>query len=275
MAENICSKFHYIFIFILYGLIESACFICIIILCHISSKNPFKNHIITDLYNYFTIIEENNNGNLILQKIENINTNYSQIRIREEQDKYNINYSSENKMNQKIFLRHLVSRLFCTEIKDYFIKFKGRKLSDIFDLNYEKVHKLSIVILVSSCTMFGVLIAFIIIINIIKKKLDENKSKCIECSLSILMMSFVIARFVLSFILLYYIEKGDIEKYDDFLDCPEVRVKFFDKFGEINSLRKCFIAFFILNIIEQGIDKLAKVFDIVEKLIELDDKNKE
>lgn len=89
------------------------------------------------------------------------------------------------------------------------------------------------------------------------------------------MMSFVIARIALSFILLYYIEKGDIEKYDDFLDCPEVRVKFFDKFVEINSLRKCFIAFFILNIIEQGIDKLAKIFDIVEKLVELDDKNKE
>ena len=262
------KEFHPIYcIFCLNTCIELACFICIIILCHISSKNPFKNHIIGDLRNYFTIIEENNDETLILRNIRNIVSNYSQIRKRLTLDENDTNMPLENKMNRTIFLRHLVSKLFCEEIKDYFIRFNGRKLSYIFDLNYEIVHKLSIANLVVTCG----LIFFYIIIAIFHKKLKNSNfvSVCLGCLIFIFTTSLYIAKLVLSIILFYYIEKGDIEKYDDFLDCPNVKVKFFDKFSEINTLRKCFIAFLILNIIEHGLDKLQKCCDYIEKVSKL------
>ena len=51
-------------------------------------------------------------------------------------------------------------------------------------------------------------------------------------------------------------EKGDIEKYDEFLECKNIKVKFFKKIYDVNKVRKCFIIFVILNIIIQGIDKI-------------------
>ena len=40
-----------------------------------------------------------------------------------------------------------------------------------------------------------------------------------------------IGRMVLSVLLFFYIEQGDINKYDDFLDCPNVKKKFFKQFS--------------------------------------------
>ena len=54
---------------------------------------------------------------------------------------------------------------------------------------------------------------------------------------------------VLSVLLFFYIEKGDINKYDEFLDCPNVKKKFFKQ-------RKCFLAFTIFNLISEFIDKI-------------------
>ena len=82
-----------------------------------------------------------------------------------------------------------------------------------------------------------------------------------------------IARFILSIILFYFIEKGDIEKFDEFLDCKNVKKANFEELTEIIKLRNCCIAFLILNIIVQGIDKIEKCFDCAEKYIEEDEKN--
>ena len=46
-----CSNF----IKCLGNLVELGVFICICILCSLSSKNPFKSHVIGDVSNYFTI----------------------------------------------------------------------------------------------------------------------------------------------------------------------------------------------------------------------------
>ena len=61
--------------------------------------------------------------------------------------------------------------------------------------------------------------------------------------LAFIVIILYIARFVLSIILLYYIEKGDIEKYDKFLDCKNINTKFFKNFSDVNELRKCFLLF--------------------------------
>ena len=70
-----------------------------------------------------------------------------------------------------------------------------------------------------------------------------------------------IAKFVLSLLLLYFIESSDIGKYDDFLDCKNVQAKFFDEFTDVDKLRKIFLAFFVLNIISESIDKAKDLFE--------------
>ena len=164
-------KFHPIMCMMLFTIcIELACFICVCILCHISSKNPFKNHIIGDISNYFINIKENTDETPILDSNQIIVSNSDQVRRRYISNDNDTNLHSENKVNNKIFLRHLVSRLFCTEMQDYFIRFNGRKLSDIFDLNYEKIHKLSIAILVVSSIMIFFYILICALHKILKKK---------------------------------------------------------------------------------------------------------
>ena len=259
-------KFHPIMCIMFFNIcIELACFICVCILCHISSKNPFKNHIIGDISNYFINIKENTDETPILDSNQIIVSNSDQVRRRYISNDNDTNLHSENKVNNKIFLRHLVSRLFCTEMQDYFIRFNGRKLSYIFDLNYEKIHKLSIATLVVSSIMIFFYILICALHKILKKKV------WIGSIIAVLALLLYIAKLVLSIILIYYIEKGDIEKYDDFLDCQNVRVTLFDKFSEISTLRKCSFTFLILNFVEQGIDKLQKCCDYGEKANELED----
>ena len=62
--------------------IELACFICVCILCHISSKNPFKDHIIGDISNYFNIIEEKTDETPILDSNQIIGSNLDKARRR-------------------------------------------------------------------------------------------------------------------------------------------------------------------------------------------------
>ena len=64
--------------------------------------------------------------------------------------------------------------------------------------------------------------------------------------------------------LFYFMEKGDIEKYDDFLDCKIVNTKFFNKLSDVQKIRRCFYAFLVLNIIVQGIEKIENCFDCVD-----------
>ena len=240
--------------------VELACFICICVLCGLSAKNPFKNHIIGDLSNYFTDVNNNTNSNL--NTLKNLSINH----IKEIKGKLFNKYkklSQEKVIKRKAFLRQLVSKSFCSGIRDNFIEFKGQKLSNIFELNYEKILHLSIPNLVVSC----VLLAIILLFSAFLDKIDKWNKSVIKYIFRFAFVLYV-ARFVLSIILFYYIEKGDIEEYDDFLDCKNVRKKYFAKFSDINKLRKCFLAFFILNIIVQGIDKIQNCFENLEKLEE-------
>ena len=137
---------------------ELGCFVCICILCGLSAKNPFENHIIGDLSTYFTDVKNITNNILSGPKFKVANKR---------------NLSLGNDMEKKIFLR----------------------------------------------------------------------------------------------------EKGDIEVYDDFLECKNVRSKFFKKFSDIEHLRRTFIAFLIMNIIVQGIDKNEKCFENAEKAQQVEEEN--
>lgn len=237
--------------FCLKYLTELACFICVCILCGLSRKNPFESHTIGDLSKYFVDAPKNstNSTNIITTKYMNTKNNF---RLLKRYDKL----YSKAEIQKKLNLRHLVSRSFCDEIREDFVNFKGKKLSNIFDLNYKKIRGISIANLVISCVM-----GFLNLLMIAGRKNDS-----FIVGMAILILILYEARFVISLVLFYYIGKSDIEKYDDFLECDNVRENAFDQFSDVNKLRKCFLAFLVLNIIVQGIDKIEKCFEYGEKL---------
>ena len=83
------------------------------------------------------------------------------------------------------------------------------------------------------------------------------------------------AKFVLFIILFFFIENGDIEKYDNFLDCKNVKKDTFKQFSGIEKFRKIFIAFTVLNIISEIIDKTKDFFDLWDENIDEKDGKKQ
>ena len=64
---------------------------------------------------------------------------------------------------------------------------------------------------------------------------------------------------------MHFIESGDIGKFDDFLDCRNVKEEYFENFDDTFKLKRCFLAFAILNIISESLDKVK---GFLEKYIE-------
>ena len=233
---------------ILRYLIEIASFICVCILVSLSKNDPFEEHIIGNLSEYFKNVLDQDNTTLIAKEsADNIIKNVS---------------SGPDDNIEKIKIRKLISESFCYEIQDNFIRFKGKKLSSIFDLNYNKIHKISIADLVISCVIF---VSLIIAVIIIKNNNSDNYCAYIIALISLLAL---IGRFILSFILFYYMEKGDLEKYDDFLDCKIVKSKVFKKISDINKYRNCFYAFVVFNVITLGIEKIERILEYGKELDE-------
>ena len=84
-----------------------------------------------------------------------------------------------------------------------------------------------------------------------------------------------VVRFVISLILYHFIETSDLDKYDDFLDCRNVRKNFFKKFSVAEDFRKLFYVYLALEIAKQGIERLNQNFGIeLEKPPEMPIKNK-
>ena len=81
-----------------------------------------------------------------------------------------------------------------------------------------------------------------------------------------------VAKFILVILLVYYMEKGDLEKLDDFLECENVKAETFRKISDINRLRGCFFTFIILNLIATGIERMEKNVEDAEKAEEKEEK---
>ena len=231
---------------------ELAGFICICILCGLSSKNPFESHKILNVSYYF--YESSNittNDNITLNNNVSIESNLSII-------------SEYNALEKNMKKRKLISESTCSEIRDNFIKYKDSPLSNIFYLNYGKIRKISLANLIISCAI----IVFIVVSSLFDK-IKLKPIKIISKILIVLSFFLIMARFVLGIILIYYFEKkSDIEKYDEFLECKNIKVKMFEKFSDVNKIRKCSYAFFILNIISLGIDKLESLGNCSKTIVE-------
>lgn len=269
-----CQLLSSIFYFKL--LIEIGCFICVCILVDISKDDPFKKHIIGDLNLYFfdslSTISKKKYTNFIINSITSKEPIFNESK----------NISSESDLKRKLFLRKLISTSFCIETFDDFELFKGQNLLNIFDLNYSKIYSYSITNLVFSCLVvflffIGVYITKCLCgcgICIVVSKIRKDPVCCVYCNI-IYYIAFLIlygTRFVMSFVLFYYMEKGDIEKYNDFLDCPGVKVDYFkENISNVNKLRGCFYTFIIMNFILLGIEKIEKYLEVAEKSFENED----
>ena len=239
---------------------EVAIFICVCILVSLSSKDPFKSHIIGSMSNYFnsyTEISTSSLVNMCICKNEIIRHSCT------EENEFNgcFNITSDIVEFRPLFKRKLESGSFCTDMQESFARNEGKRLSYIFDLNYQTIRKISIALLVVSLS-YVVLYIILIIFFINATKSYRNNCSAIIAGFSELLIYIAwIAKFVLSLILYHFIESGDIGKYDDFLDCKNVREKYFDKFNDISKLRRCFLAFAILNIISESLDKANDLFE--------------
>ena len=258
-----CCKGCLKFVQFLEFLADIGAFICVCIIVSLSSSNPFKSHIIGNIelyysypfaYNETSSLENSNYDNAI------INETLSKEKIIDdtllnENDNDDINKISSGIFNYKRFLRRkLESDSFCADMYDSFVRNNGKRLSYIFDLNYETIYGLSIALLIVT---LGV-IAFSITVFIF---LIKGKAICCAGIFAILILLCWIAKFILFILLFHFIENGDIEKYDDFLDCRYVRTKYFKKFNDIEKLRKCFLAFTIFNLLSEIFDKAEKLFE--------------
>lgn len=158
-------------------------------------------------------------------------------------------------------------------MQESFARNKGKRLDYLFDLKYQTIRKISISILIVDISSSVLLIANFIIacriacINTNLNIKDETKKIIITCYaiiyiiFNILIIIGYIGRFVLFLLLLHFIENGDIGKFDDFLDCRNVKEKYFEKFDDTYKLRRCFLAFAVLNIIYESLDKVKEFLE--------------
>ena len=241
--------------------VEATIFGLVITLCTLSSKDPFKSHIIGDISNYFKILSNTSDSAENVSIIETSLMNPSYMPENISQEYFNNSYDF---IDIKYLLkekRKLASDSFCVDMEESFKRNEGQKLSYIFDLRYQTIRKINIALIIIILSFILLTIAAIIVAIMIKK----NRTNCLEILgiiISIMVFFTWIAKFVLSLLLLYFIESSDIGKYDDFLECKNVKVKFFDKFTDVDKLRKIFLAFAVLNIISESIDKANEIFEL-------------
>lgn len=245
-------------------------FAATIYLTTLSSKDPFKSHIIGNFTNYFKFYP-NTTTNIETMCVCN-NETYEHSCSKENILEGCLNISSDIIEFKPLLIRKLSSRSFCTDMQESFARNEGRRLEYIFDLRYKAIRNMSIALtIVTSVYAFFDIIIIIFQIKICcnERKNDfgaktmKTKDRCPDIILGVVYLLneiTEIAKFVLSLILYHFIESSDIEKYDDFLDCKNVKESFFEKFEDTDKLRKCFLAFAILNIISEILDKAEDLF---------------
>jgi len=248
-------------------LIEFSIFCCTVSLCTLSSKDPFKSHIIGNMTNYFNNFSYTNNSieNMCICNNITFNTSCTEENIL----KGCLNISHDFFYFKPKFIRKLDSESFCTDMQESFSRNKGKRLSYIFNFRYQAIRKINIALIVVILSYIILLIAEFCIISKIKKikSGDEKKLNCYNIILfldRILMIIAWIGKFVLSLTLYHYIESGDIGKYDNFLDCRNVKKEYFEEFKDIDKLRNSFLGFAGLNIINESIDKAKYLLEKCE-----------
>ena len=159
--------------------------------------------------------------------------------------------SLNEQQNTNLFLRFLMSDSKCKEYENKIRNYEIKSLSEIFDINADKINNMALGILVLTAVTMG--IAFILSIfpcffwkNEDKFEFVSNLAKIIIVILSII--SFII-NLILFIILCVQYNKGDTSEYVSFLKCKNVEKKSFKEFDDAEDLKSNYKSFLIVNII--------------------------
>jgi len=160
---------------------------------------------------------------------------------------------------------------FCKDIYSSFSAHMGEKISNIFDLNSYNIKKYCLITFI-----FYVLYLIFIYPPIINEKFECFNKKEKFCSIGkkkihkilkvmkILAAMFWLIKSVLYYVLWTLIEKGDLQKYEDFLKCKYVKKNYFDdNFPSIHKFRIFYIILLILNLTTELIDKVETSFNSI------------
>lgn len=260
-------------VFYLKILLDMFNFCISISLAYHTSDSPFKNHIIGNISNYYYSLQNINTSFENLPKNNNYTLNYYNKRKNIFQKGFK-EITSNNINHRQLFSRKLKSGSFCSDIYESFVKNKNKRLSYIFELNYKTINGISISLII---VHFFAVISFIILKNnndqyqilqtfkqILKSIKEFLKNACPRFNIIFRHILFIpwIAKFVLSLLLLYYIEEADIGKYNDFLDCKYVKKEFFKKFSDANRVVLHARYYAIISLISEIIDKALEFIEI-------------
>ena len=75
----------------------------------------------------------------------------------------------------------------------------------------------------------------------------------------------LLTNLILLIILAVIYKKGDLDEFNDFLECPGVNKKYFDKFSDVTKLRKFLIAFEIIDSIFEILQAALELINAIEK----------
>ena len=225
-------------------------------LTKLSKKDPFKNNFIGNISNYFYNYPEDNilaEGGCIC---DNITLNYSCT----EEDLLSgcKNITFEREYYRYFYLRRLGSLSFCSDIYQSFERNQGKKISYVFDLNYKSIRKFSLPLNIIN-------IIFILLFLLLFLNDNCNITTYNFGSLSVFFFAAWVVKVILSILVYHYMEKGDIEKYNDFLKCSQSKKSFFTNLTDIENLRKIFDYFIYVNFASEIIDKIKDSYDLFIK----------
>ena len=220
-------------------------------LCSLSSKDPVKSHVIGNITNYFNIYPNITNEVQFMCVCNNVT--YVSACTKENILEGCLNLSSNIIGFNPFLTRKLTSDSFCTDMQESFARNKGKRLDYIFNLKYNTIRKISITMIIVDLTFSVILLVTLIIhcrISFMRIKPDiknETKKKINICHginqiiFDICLVIAYIGQYVLFLLLLHFIESGDIGKFDDFLDCKNVKTEFFKILMILISLENVFL----------------------------------
>ena len=279
---------------------EIACLICIIIICALSSNDPFEDHLIKhrEYIEYFLYIpyfpKNDSTSQNNLSYINKYKLEYEEI------DTDIIDSESDNSLDLDppignslpstdssfedlsfeipLFSNYTDKTSFCYDMYISIDSHTNNKFSYIFDLNYDTIKNYCIpTLIIFLCYLLSYIIEEIIKLGLLKICKCDCDNFIFFCNAHInkikLFKTFVGSlKSFFYYLLWYHLERGDIGKYEDFLKCKFVNKDYFDdNFSEIDTLRKCYIVLIIINLIGDLSEKFETLLQSINEEIK-DDK---
>jgi len=248
-------------------------FVFILLIYNYRNKYNFDNQSILEIYNYFycypfeiiimyqpTATESGENSPPIIN-----DSNETDLTDYEEYNNpYDNFYECDDYFDKN-------NDTFCKDIYSSFSIYEGEKISYIFDLNYVNIKKYCLITFILYILYLLFIYPPIIIetFGCTKKiekilKIGKKKIDVILKIMKIFATIFWLIKSVFYYVLWLLIEKGDLQKYEDFLKCKYVKKNYFDEnFPDIHKFRIYYIFLLILNLTTELIDKVETSFNSI------------